>query len=466
VPRTALHEYPPPPDWTPESWRAKPAAQDVVYDDPAKVAAAVEKLRSLPPLVTSWEIERLRGLLAEAETGERFLLQGGDCAETLADCTPALITSKLKILLQMSLVLVHGSKRPVIRVGRFAGQYAKPRSSSTETRQVDGKAVTLPSYFGDLYNTSEFKPESRRPNPHMMVRGYQHAAMTLNFIRSLLEGGFADLHHPEYWDLSFFRSGGLSAEMRAEYEHMTRNLADGLRFMEALGESKVDELARVEFFTSHEGLNLLYESAQTRKVPRREGFYDLTTHLPWVGERTRAISGAHIEFFRGVRNPVGVKIGPSTAPADLAALVERLNPHDEAGKLVLITRMGAGNVAAKLPPLVQALGKRRALWVCDPMHGNGMTTPGGVKTRSFGAILAELEATFDTHKALGTVLGGVHFELTGEDVTECVGGAAGVTEDGLSRNYNSLCDPRLNYQQSLEMAFLVARRMGRAANGG
>jgi 3-deoxy-7-phosphoheptulonate synthase len=463
VPRPALPEFPPPADWTIESWRSRPTSQDVAYDDPAGVETAVAKLRSLPPLVTSWEIERLRGLLAEAETGGRFMLQGGDCAETLADCTPAAITSKLKILLQMSLVLVHGSKRPVIRVGRFAGQYAKPRSSSTETRQVSGRAVTLPSYYGDLYNTAEFTAESRRPNPHMMVRGYQHAAMTLNFIRSLLEGGFADLHHPEYWDLSFFRAAGLSPELRAEYEHMTRNLADGLRFMEALGETNVDDLARVEFFTSHEGLNLLYESAQTRKVPRREGFYDLTAHLPWIGERTRALGGAHVEFFRGVRNPVGVKVGPNMPPEELAALADRLNPHDEAGKLVLITRLGAGNVAVKLPSLVRGLGKRRALWVCDPMHGNGMTTPAGVKTRSFEAILAELEATFDAHKALGSVLGGVHFELTGDDVTECVGGASGVTEESLSRAYNSLCDPRLNYQQSLEMAFLLARRMGRAA---
>lgn len=462
MPRPPLPEFPPPADWTLDSWRARPASQEVAYDDPAGVDAAVAKLRSLPPLVTSWEIERLRGLLAEAESGERFLLQGGDCAETLADCTPAAITSKLKILLQMSLVLVHGSKRPVIRVGRFAGQYAKPRSSSTETRTVNGQKVTLPSYYGDLYNTADFTPESRRPNPHMMVRGYQHAAMTLNFIRSLLEGGFADLHHPEYWDLSFFRAAGLSPDLRAEYERMTGNLADGLRFMEALGETKVDDLARVEFFTSHEGLNLLYESAQTRKVPRRDGYYDLTTHLPWIGERTRAIGGAHVEFFRGIRNPVGVKVGPSTPPDELAALADRLNPHNEPGKLVLITRLGALRVADALPPLVRAIGPRKALWVCDPMHGNAMTTPAGVKTRSFDAILSELEATFLCHHALGTTLGGVHFELTGEDVTECVGGAAGVTEASLARNYNSLCDPRLNYQQSLEMAFLVARRMGRA----
>lgn len=456
-----------PPNWTPESWKARPQAAGVGYAgaDGAAVDQALGKLRALPPLVTSWEIERLKGELAEAQEGKRFLLQGGDCAETLADCTPARITNKLKILLQMSLVLIHGSKHPVIRVGRFAGQYAKPRSSPTETRRENGRDTTLPSYFGELYNDAAFTPEARRVNPELMVRGYQHAAMTLNFIRALVEGGFADLHHPEYWDLSFFHHAGLAPSLKTEYERMTGNLADGLRFMEALGEAKVEELTRVEFYTSHEGYNLLYESAQTRTVPRRTGYYNLTTHMPWIGDRTRGADGAHIEYCRGIRNPIGVKLGPGATPAEVLKLIDVLNPTDEPGRLTLITRLGADKASLALPPLVKAVQEagRRVLWSCDPMHGNGTVTQAGIKTRSFDAILRELEATMDAHEALGSRLGGVHFELTGDDVTECVGGAAGVTEASLATNYASACDPRLNYQQSLEMAFLLARRLARRA---
>lgn len=448
-----------PSSWTPDSWKSRPLAQLIAYPDDGAVAAAEIALRALPPLVTSWEIERLRTEIAEAQTGKRFILQGGDCAETIADCRPELIANKLKILLQMSLVLVHGLKKPVTRVGRFAGQYAKPRSSPTETRA----GTTLPSYYGDLVNRADFTKEARTPDPRLMVNAYQHSAVTLNFIRSLVEGGFADLHHPEYWDLSFFSHASLSPGLRDEYKRMTANLADGLRFMEALGERAVDDITRVEFFTSHEGLNLYYESAQTRKVPRREGFYNLTTHLPWVGERTRAIDGAHVEYFSGVRNPVGVKIGPAVSATDVVSLCERLNPANEPGKLVIIARMGAAKVRAALPPIVRSLtdAGKKVLWMCDPMHGNSSTTSTGVKTRSFDAILEELEASADVHDQCGTVLGGVHFELTGEDVTECVGGAAGVTEADLSTNYSTLCDPRLNYQQALEMAFLLARRMGK-----
>ncbi len=444
-------------DWSPDSWKRKLAAHQTVYADRAAVDAAVAKLREFPPLVTSFEVERLREHIADAQRGKRFLLQGGDCAETLADCRSTTITNKLKILLQMSLVLVHGLKKPVIRVGRFAGQYAKPRSSATETR--DG--VTLPSYFGDLVNSAEFTPEARTPNPHLMVRGYQHAAVTLNFIRALIDGGFADLHHPEYWDLRFMDHASLPEELRREYQAMSRSLAEALKFMEALGETAIDDLSRVEFFTSHEGLNLLYESAQTRKVPRREGYYNLTTHLPWVGERTRAIDGAHVEYFRGIRNPIGVKVGPSTSPADLLKLIDVLNPGDEPGRLVLIHRMGALKIGDSLPPLLHAVhnARRSVLWVCDPMHGNGTTSRHGIKTRDFNDILSELRHAFDLHHAAGTVLGGVHFELTGDDVTECIGGAAGVTEEDLTTNYASPCDPRLNYQQALEMAFLIAKRM-------
>ncbi len=446
-------------EWSPESWRKRPMAHEVAYADGAAVERVVAKLRSLPPLVTSWEIERLKALLAEAEEGKRFVLQGGDCAEMLADCQPARITNKLKILLQMSLVLIHGLKRPVVRIGRFAGQYAKPRSSAAETR--DG--VTLPSYFGDLYNASDFSPAARTPDPALMLAGYQHAAMTLNFIRALVDGGFADLHHPEYWDLAFMRSAALSPAVREAYAQMTSSLGDGLRFMEALGEAKIEELSRVDFYASHEGLNLLYESAQTQRVPRREGHYTLTTHLPWIGERTRSIDGAHVEFFRGVRNPVGIKIGPKVIAAELADLLRRLNPANEAGKIVIITRLGAANVRPVLPALLSAISDAglRGLWICDPMHGNTRTTAGGVKTRSFDDIRDELDSTIEVFQRAGRPLGGVHFELTGEDVTECTGGSTGVTEQDLSSNYASLCDPRLNYQQSLELAFLLAHRLAR-----
>ncbi len=441
--------------WSPTSYRSHVAAQAIEYPDAAALDRVVEELAVLPPLVTSWEIERLKTLLAEAQLGRRFVLQGGDCAETFADCRSTVLSAKLKILLQMSLVLVHGSQRPVVRIGRFAGQYAKPRSAATETR--DG--VTLPNYFGDLVNRAEFSAEARRPDPRLLLAGHHHAAMTMNFVRSLTAGGFADLHHPEQWDLSFRQSARLSASVRDEYERASTQLAEGLRFMEALGETTMDELTRVELYASHEGLHLPYEAAQTRAVPRRSGYYDLSTHLPWIGERTRALDGAHVELFRGVQNPIGVKLGPSVTPEDVVALIERLNPSDEPGKMVLITRLGAARVESALPPLlaaVQATG-RRVLWICDPMHGNTRTTAAGRKTRAFEDILAELERTADAHRRGGTLLGGVHFELTGEDVTECVGGADGLTDADLETAYETACDPRLNYRQSLEMAFSLAR---------
>lgn len=442
--------------WDPTSWRAKPNAQEVRYDDPEALEQTVRSLRGLPPLVTSWEIERLKSFIGDAQEGRRFVLQGGDCAETMTDCRAEPIVNKLKILLKMSLVLILGGRKPVVRVGRFAGQYAKPRSSPTETRE----GVELPSYYGDLVNRSEFTREARRPDPKHLLSGYQHAAMTLNFVRSLSAGGFADLHHPEYWDLSFLKGGALTSHLRDEYHAITKQLADALRFMEALGEGAIDELSRVEFYTSHEGLNLHYESAQTKRVPRREGFYDLTTHLPWIGERTRALDGAHIEFFRGVSNPLGIKLGPKVTGDEAIRLLDVLNPREERGRITLITRMGATKVDA-LVPLLDRIKRegRRVLWLCDPMHGNTVATSGGIKTRNFDAILKELEATFDAHASAGTILGGVHFELTGDDVTECIGGASGITESDLSRNYETLCDPRLNQAQALEMAFRIAHRM-------
>lgn len=446
-----------------QPWAHLPNPQQISYPDTGALERVVAQLRALPPLITSWEVERLRAQLADAELGKRFVLQGGDCAESFADCTPVAVTSKLKILLQMSLVLIHGLKKPVVRVGRIAGQYAKPRSSTTETR--DG--VTLPSYFGDLINRPEFSAQARTPDPALLLEGYTRAAMTMNFVRSLVAGGFADLHHPEYWDLSFLRQAGLPAPLRDEYRAMSERLADGLRFMEALGEATVDDLTRVEFFTSHEGLSLHYESAQTRSVPRRSGLYTLTAHLPWIGERTRALDGAHVAFFRQVRNPVGVKLGPTTTPDQALALARTLNPANEAGKLVFITRMGAPRVEATLPPLLRVMRDAglRCAWICDPMHGNTRTTARGVKTRSVGDILADFAATVHAHQTEGVPLGGVHFELTGDDVTECVGGAGGLTEHDLGANYASACDPRLNYHQAMEMAFVIARTLGKPGEG-
>ncbi|MCE2654539.1 MAG: 3-deoxy-7-phosphoheptulonate synthase, partial [Planctomycetaceae bacterium] len=452
--------------WSPTSWQARLATPGDIgggaaYTDPAEVRAAMARLATLPPLVTSWEIERLKAQIAEAQQGRRFLLQGGDCAETLADCTSDAVTAKLKILLQMSLVLVYAGKRPVIRVARLAGQYAKPRSSPTETRGD----LALPSYFGDLINSPAFTPEARRPDPGRMVTAYQHAALTLNFVRSLLDAGFADVHHPEYWDLGFFRHASLRPELRSEYQALTSRVSDGLRFMQAMDSRIPAEPATgsqsVELYTSHEGLNLWYETAQTRTVPRRDGHYNLAVHLPWIGERTRALDGPHVEYFRGIRNPVGIKLGPSSRAEDVLRLIDALNPADEPGKMVLIPRMGAKNVAKVLPGLVEIVQRagRRVLWVCDPMHGNGLTTSGGVKTRNFDDILFELEQSWEIHRSLNSHLGGVHIELTGEDVTECIGGAAGLAEADLQRNYASLCDPRLNYEQALELAFRLAHRM-------
>jgi 3-deoxy-7-phosphoheptulonate synthase len=443
--------------WTVDSWKDKPDAQEVAYADPGAVASVVAKLSELPPLVTSWEVERLKVAIAEAQVGKRFVLQGGDCAETLLDCKPAIIANKLKILLQMSMVLVHAGQKPVLRIGRLAGQYAKPRSKGLEER--DG--VSLPSYFGDLVNRPEFTAEARRPDPRALLDAYSHAALTLNFVRSLTAAGFADLHHPEYWDLGFFTRSGLPPEMREEYVQTTERLSEALRFMEALGEMTVDELSRVDFYTSHEGLNLHYEAAQTRQVPRREGHYLLTTHMPWIGERTRQLGGAHVEFFRGIQNVVGVKLGPKVDPHDALQLLTVLSPDNEPGKLVCITRMGAREVERALPPLVEAITRagRRVLWMCDPMHGNTQSLASGIKTRNFDDILGEVERSFAVHRELGTHLGGIHFELTGEDVTECVGG--GITEADLDRNYASLCDPRLNYRQALEMAFRIGRWMSK-----
>ena len=440
-------------DWIPTSWRCKPAGQQPTYPDQGALASTVDQLATLPPLVTSWEVERLRAQLAEAAEGKRFLLQGGACAERFDQCSAEVITNKLKILLQMSLVLTFGLKRQIIRVGRFAGQYAKPRSDDNEVR--DG--VTLPSYRGELINGPGFTAEERRPDPERMLRGYEHSALTLNFIRSLVDGGFADLHHPEYWDLEF-----VTHSPRAqEYQKMVESISDSLRFMETLAGIQAGEINRVDFFPSHEGLLLPYEAAQTRQVPRREGWYNLATHFPWIGLRTAEVDGAHVDYFRGIRNPIGVKIGPSMTPEWLLDLLDILDPDGELGRVTLIHRMGHDKVADGLPPLIEAVLRagRTVLWCCDPMHGNTEKTAGGYKTRRFENILSELETSFDIHAELGSHQGGVHFELSGDNVTECVGGARGLSEVDLERAYESRVDPRLNYEQALEMALLVARKI-------
>ena len=439
--------------WSPTSWRARPAAQQPVYADDAKLAAVVDEMSRLPPLVTSWEIEDLKSHLASAARGECFVLQGGDCAESFEDCDSAVITAKLKILLQMSLVLVHGTRRGVIRIGRIAGQYAKPRSTDTESRG----GVTLPTYRGDLVNVAGFTAEERAPNPELLLRGYERAALTLNFIRALADGGFADLHHPEYWDLSFVKN----SEMAAQYERIVTSIREAVEFMEAVAGPGISGMQQINFFTSHEGLLLPYEQAQTRRVPHRDGWYNLSTHLPWIGMRTAQLGGAHVEFFRGIRNPIGIKIGPTMTAEWLLELLDILNPENEAGRIMLIHRMGAGSIHAALPDLIAAVASagREVLWTSDPMHGNTESTASGLKTRRFENIIRELEAAFDIHAEAGTILGGVHFELTGDDVTECVGGARGLAEKDLERAYRSRVDPRLNYEQALEMAMLLAGKV-------
>lgn len=439
-----------PDNWSPTSWKSRPAEQQAVYRDPDAVERMVKEIARLPPIVVSWEVESLRREIAEAQQGKRFLLQGGDCAETFDDCESGQIAQKLKILLQMSLVLLHGLKKPVIRVGRFAGQYAKPRSSNTEIR--DG--VELPAYRGDIVNGPEFTAEAREPDPVRLMSGYARSSLTLNFIRALVDGGFADLHHPEYWDLDFVTHSPL----RDEYRRIADSISDSLDFFEAMSGSRVHETSRAPFYASHEALHLHYEQAQTRFIERQQRWYDLSTHMPWIGMRTAALDGAHVEFCRGISNPVGVKIGPTMDAEWIAGLCQALNPNRTPGRLVLIHRMGANSIAESLPSLIKNVQDTEipVLWVCDPMHGNTETTRAGVKTRQFDNIVRELEDAFRIHREMNSYLGGVHFELTGEDVTECTGGARGLVDGDLGRAYRSQVDPRLNYEQSLELAMRIA----------
>ena len=440
-------------DWSPSSWQQKPISQRVEYPDGAALNRTLCELSRLPPLVTSWEVENLKNQLAEAARGERFLLQGGDCAEVFDECRSSVIANKLKILLKMSMVLIYGTRKAVIRVGRLAGQYAKPRSAATETR--DG--VTLLSYRGNLINRPGFTLEDRTPDPGLLLRGYERAALTINFIRGLVDGGFADIHHPEQWNLAFVNHSTRSDD----YRQIIDSIGQSVYFLEAIAGRRLDELNRAEFFTSHEGLHLAYEQAQTRQVPRRSHWYNLMTHFPWIGDRTRAIGGAHVEYFRGIANPIGVKVGPTMTADELPELIDVLNPTNEPGRLTLIHRFGAGEIEHCLPPLIAAVRRRgqQVLWCCDPMHGNTVVTQSGLKTRSFDEVLRELSLAFEIHERSESILGGVHFELTGDNVTECLGGARGLTESDLAEAYRSDVDPRLNYEQALEMAFCIAHRM-------
>jgi 3-deoxy-7-phosphoheptulonate synthase len=440
--------------WHPASWQRLSATQQPIYADQQSLERAVAALSRLPPLVVSWEIEALRDRLAKAQRGEEFLLQGGDCAESFADCESDNIARRLKILLQMSLVLLQGLKKPVIRVGRFAGQYAKPRSADTETK--DG--ITLPCYRGDNVNRPGFTAADREPDPELLLRGYERASLTLNFVRALIDGGFADLHHPEYWDLSFLRH----APLRDAYQKIVDSIGESLDFFESMSGQRVHAVTRGDFYTSHEGLHLLSEQAQTRYIERQKKWYNLSTHMPWVGMRTAKIDGAHIEYFRGISNPIGVKVGASMDAEWLQELVHVLNPQNQPGRLTFIHRFGSQEIGRRLPDMIQAVRATGSavLWVCDPMHGNTETTAGGIKTRRFDSILGEVEAAFRIHEECGSTLGGVHIELTGEDVTECIGGARGLTEADLVRAYRSNVDPRLNAEQALELAMLIARRAG------
>ncbi|HEX6928371.1 MAG TPA: 3-deoxy-7-phosphoheptulonate synthase class II [Gammaproteobacteria bacterium] len=439
-------------DWYPTSWQGRTAGQQPLYDNTEDVERVVANLNRMPPLVTFGEIEALKAQLAAAQRGERFLLQGGDCAESFEECTAEFIANKLKILLQMSLVLTHGMKKRIVRVGRIAGQYAKPRSADIETRE----GAALPSYRGDLINRLPFTKDDRTPDPNLMLRGYERAALTLNYVRALVEGGFADLHHPEYWDLAFVNDSPLAEQYRA----VVNSIDDALNFMETISGQPIHETSRVDFFTSHEGLHLLYEQAQTHFVEEAGRWYNHSTHFPWIGMRTADPDGAHVEYFRGIANPVAVKIGARTSMENVRRLVDILNPDNEPGRLTLIHRFGAGKVEDCLPELIEAVRAtgKSVLFCCDPMHGNTETTNKGVKTRRFENILFELEAAFRIHAGHGSHLGGVHVELTGENVTECIGGARGLGENDLDRAYRSTVDPRLNYEQALEMAMRMVGR--------
>ncbi len=442
-------------DWTPASWRGRPALQMPVYPDATALAGAEARLRRYPPLVFAGEARKLKRALGKVANGEAFLLQGGDCAESFLDFSANNIRDMFRVLLQMAVVLTYGAGVPVVKLGRMAGQFAKPRSSNVE--KVGG--VELPSYRGDNVNGFEFTPESRKPDPERMVQAYNQSAATLNLLRAFAQGGYADLHEVNRWNLDFVRNSPASAR----YQDLAARLDETLNFMSACGltSATTPQIAETDFFTSHEALLLQYEEALTRVDSTTGDWYDCSAHMLWIGDRTRQPDGAHVEFLRGVRNPLGFKCGPSLSIDDTLKLIDLLNPANEPGRIVMIVRMGAANVADKLPPLVRAVKKagKAVVWSCDPMHGNTETASNGRKTRDFDNILKEVEEFFAVHRAEGTHAGGVHFEMTGQEVTECIGGSTHITVDDLNERYETQCDPRLNASQALELAFLLAEQL-------
>ncbi len=441
--------------WSPETWRSRPIRQVPAYPDPAKLAQMEARLRRYPPLVFAGEARRLKAALATAAEGRAFVLQGGDCAESFADFTADSIRDTFRVLLQMAVVLTFGASVPVVKIGRMAGQFAKPRSSDTETVGTE----TLPSYRGDIINAPAFTPEDRVPDPQRMEFAYFQSAGTLNLLRAFASGGYADLHEVHRWNLGFVERSPLAER----YRDLSGRIDETLRFMAACGMSSENtrDLRETDFYTSHEALLLPYEQALTRVDSTSGDWYACSAHFLWVGDRTRQPDGAHVEFLRGVKNPIGMKAGPSSDPEEMVRIIETLNPANEAGRITLIVRMGAEKVAAKLPPLLRAVKRAglNVLWLCDPMHGNTVSTAANIKTRSFDAILSEVRGFFDAHAAEGTWAGGVHVEMTGQNVTECVGGAHRLTEANLTERYESFCDPRLNAEQSLELAFQVAEEL-------
>jgi len=439
--------------WTPEGWRSKPIEKVPEYPDADTLAAVETRLRRYPPLVFAGEARRLKAQLADVAEGRAFLLQGGDCAESFAEFHADNIRDTFRVMLQMAVVLTYGAACPVVKVGRMAGQYAKPRSSDTET--IDG--VTLTSYRGDSINAMEFTPEGRIPDPERLLRAHSQSAMTLNLLRAFAQGGYADLQKVHRWNLGFVADSPQSEQ----YSDLASRLDETLAFMRACGLADVPQIHETDFFTSHEALLLNYEECLTRVDSLSGDWYDTSAHLLWIGERTRQLDHAHVEFMRGIANPLAFKAGPTITPDDLLGLIDVLNPKNEAGRLTIISRMGADQVEDKLPALVRAVERegRKVVWACDPMHANIIKSSNGYKTRPFDRILEEVRGFFAVHKAEGTYAGGVHFEMTGQDVTECVGGAKAITEANLSDRYHTHCDPRLNAEQALELAFLIAESL-------
>ncbi|MBB5372732.1 class II 3-deoxy-7-phosphoheptulonate synthase [Acidocella aromatica] len=441
--------------WTPHSWRNCPIKQVPSYPDPAQLAAMEARLAKYPPLVFAGEARNLKAHLALASQGKAFVLQGGDCAESFGDFTANVIRDTFRVLLQMAVVLTFGGRMPVVKLGRMAGQFAKPRSSDTETIGD----VTLPSYRGDIINGPEFTAEARIPDPARMEFGYFQSAGTLNLLRAFASGGYADLHQVHRWNLEFVENSPLAGR----YRDLAARIDETLGFMAACGltSAATPQIRETDFYTSHEALLLPYEEALTRVDSTTGEHYACSAHFLWIGDRTRQLDGAHVEFMRGIRNPIGMKVGPSMEEDDLLRIMDVLDPENEPGRLTLIARMGAGKVAEKLPPLLRAVKRagRSPVWLCDAMHGNGITTAAKVKTRRFDDILAELKGFFAAHEAEGTIAGGAHMEMTGRNVTECVGGARGLSETDLGERYETFCDPRLNAEQSLELAFYLAEEL-------